>query len=166
VFVLAWTVARRNWLGFEIAYFWGLGGTVQALVTPNLQALFPHYHFMQYFVTHGGILIVIVYLVAAWGMHPRKGAVLRTFLVTNAYMVAVALVNVVMRLSGLDANYMFLCHRPEGQSPFFFLPWPWYILFLEVVALVVVSALHWPWVRTIRRSASPRSLYGEAAGGD
>jgi hypothetical integral membrane protein (TIGR02206 family) len=166
VFVLAYAVMRRNWLGFEIAYFWGLGGTAQALLTPNLQAAFPHYHFVQYFLTHGGILVVVVYLIVAWGMHPRKAAVLRTFLITNAYMAAVAVVNVVLRLGGLDANYMFLCRRPEGQSPFFFLPWPWYILFLEGVALVVVTALYLPWVPTVRRSASPRPARGEAAGGD
>jgi uncharacterized membrane protein YwaF len=110
--------------------------------------------------------VVVVYLIVAWGMHPRKGSVLRTFLITNAYMAVVAVINTALRLGGLDANYMFLCRRPEGQSPFFFLPWPWYILFLEGVALVVVTALYLPWAPMLARSASARCVHGDPAGGD
>jgi hypothetical integral membrane protein (TIGR02206 family) len=145
VFLLAWTAWRRSAWTFEMAYYWGLGGTTQALLTPNLQAGFPSYHFWQYFLTHGGIVIVVTFFLAAWQMRPRKGSVLRVFLATNAYMLMVAVVNVVLRGLGLDANYMFLCRRPEGASPFFFLPWPWYILFLEAFALLTVSLLYLPW---------------------
>ncbi len=148
VFLLAWTAFRNSALTFEVSYYWGLGGTTQALLTPDLAAPFPQYHFWQYFLTHGGIVVLVVFLLAVWQMRPRKGSILRVFLITNAYMGLVAVANVILRQSGLDANYMFLCRAPEGESPFFFLGWPWYILFLEAFALVTVAVLYLPWARS------------------
>ena len=147
--VAAW---RSNQIAYELAYFWGLAGTTQATITPNLQAAFPSYHFFQYFLTHGLIIVAAVYLTVAMRMRPARGAVLRTVILTNAYMAVVAGVNLLLRGGGLDANYMFLCRRPEGSSPMFFLPWPWYIVFLEGVAVLLVLALYLPWVLHDRRA--------------
>src|SRR2546430_12401146 len=38
VIVAMWTGSQR-W--FEVAYFWGIGGTLQAVLTPNLRFGFP-----------------------------------------------------------------------------------------------------------------------------
>ena len=45
----------------------------------------------------------------------------------------------------LGSNYMFLCQPPVTKSPFFFLPWPWYLLFLDGVALVLFYVLFMPF---------------------
>ena len=74
-----------NKLASELAYFWGLGGTVQALLTPDLAAGFPAWEFIQFFWSHGGVLLSIVYLIAVQGFRPRPGCILRMFLATNAY---------------------------------------------------------------------------------
>ena len=37
VIVAMWT-GNQRW--FEVAYFWGIGGTLQAVLTPNLQFWF------------------------------------------------------------------------------------------------------------------------------
>ena len=134
---------RRNQHAYELLYFWGIAGTLQALVTPNLQTGFPSYWFVQYFIRHGGVVIAAV--VATWGlgMRPSRGAVLRVIIITNIFAAAVAGLNVL-----LGANYMFLNHPPAGESPFFFLPWPWYILFIEGVAVVMILLLSLPFVRT------------------
>jgi hypothetical integral membrane protein (TIGR02206 family) len=157
VFLIAWAAWRRSWRACELAYFWGIGGTLQALLTPNLQEAFPHYHFFQYFIVHGGIIVAVVYLTASVGLRPRRGAVLRVFGLTNAYMLAVAGINVLLRRLGFDANYMFLCRPPKGASPFFFWPWPWYILFLEGVGLVLLIVLYLPWFSRNRRALTPGS---------
>ena len=44
-----WT-GNRRWL--EIAYFWGIGGTLQAIITPNLRFGFPDLRFISFFVAH------------------------------------------------------------------------------------------------------------------
>jgi len=56
--------------------------------------------------------------------------------------------------AALGANYMFLCAPPRGASPFFFLPWPWYIPALEAVGVAVTLLLFLPFA--IARRAQPR----------
>ncbi len=155
VFLIAWAAWRGSWRACELAYFWGIGGTLQALLTPNLQEAFPHYHFFQYFIVHGGIIVAVVYLTTAVSLRPRPGAVVRVFALTNAYMLAVAGTNILLRRLGFDANYMFLCRPPKGSSPFFFWPWPWYILLLEAVGLVLLIVLQLPWFFASHRGPGP-----------
>jgi hypothetical integral membrane protein (TIGR02206 family) len=146
-FLTAWVLLRRGGgLAFEIAYFWGLVGTVQATLTPELLEPFPTYWFFRYFIAHCGIIVGV--LVATWGlrMRPGPGAIWRAFAVSNAYMAFVALIDWL-----LGANYMFLCRPPDGVSPFFFLPWPWYIAFLEAVGLALIALLYLPFYVRRRR---------------
>src|SRR5579872_4679930 len=47
---------------FELAYFWGLCGTMQALITPDCRYDFPDAQFTLFFVYHGGIIAAVLYL--------------------------------------------------------------------------------------------------------
>ncbi|MGA3352119.1 MAG: TIGR02206 family membrane protein [Acidimicrobiales bacterium] len=133
----------RRPLLVELTYFWGLAGTLQAVITPDLNAGFPHLVFFQYLVGHLGIVLAALYLVVGLRIAPRPGSVLTTFAVTLAYTALVAAVDV---LSG--ANYMFL-RRPPGNWTLLRLlgPWPWYIASAAGVALVLLAALDLPfWI--------------------
>ena len=44
VMVTLWS-GNRRW--FEVAYFWGIGGTLQAVLTPNLRVGFPDPRFIM-----------------------------------------------------------------------------------------------------------------------
>ena len=79
-----WT-GNRRWL--EVAYFWGIGGTLQAIITPNLQFGFPDLRFISFFVAHSGIIIGIVFLMLIYGFRPRAIGIVRTFLWTEVYFV-------------------------------------------------------------------------------
>ena len=46
VIVAMWT-GNQRW--FEVAYFWGIGGTLQAVLTPNLRLWFPGLAVHQFF---------------------------------------------------------------------------------------------------------------------
>ena len=59
VIVAMWT-GNQRW--FEVAYFWGIGGTVQAVLTPNLRFGFPDWRFISFFTSHCGIIIGVVFL--------------------------------------------------------------------------------------------------------
>ena len=61
----------RTALLVELTYFWGLAGTLQAVITPDLNAGFPHLVFFQYTVGHLGIVVAAVYLVVGLGLVPR-----------------------------------------------------------------------------------------------
>ena len=147
VFLTAWALLRRSWRAFEIAYFWGLGGTIQAILTPDLTVNYPGYWFFAFFIGHGGIIVGVVFCLWALKLRPRPGAVWRVLIVTNVFLAIVAAANWL-----LDANYMFLCRRPDGASPFFFLDWPWYIAFLELVGVTFICLLYLPFYIRNRRS--------------
>ena len=54
----------------------------------------------------------------------------------------------------LGSNYMYLSAPPDGTlSPFFIGPWPWYIVFLEFVALAMFLAVYAPFALAERESA-------------
>lgn len=154
IFLTAWVLVTGRQRSFEIAYFWGIAGTLQAILTPDLQVAYPSYWFFTYFFTHGAIVVGVLYAVVAMKLRLQRGALWRGFVVTNLFMVVVGLADWL-----LGANYMFLRHAPRGESPFFFLPWPWYILFIEGVGLAIAAALAAPfWIadwRTRRAAGQP-----------
>jgi len=136
----------------ELTWFWGLAGTLQAVITPDLGVPFPHLLFFEYVVGHLGIVVAACYLVVGLGVTPRPGAIVRTFTITAAYT---GLVGAVDGLTG--GNYMFLRARPPTWSLLSVLgPWPWYILSAAAVAVVLLAVLDLPFRR--RRSGTAFSL--------
>src|SRR4029077_17358707 len=68
VIVVALWTGNRRWL--ELAYFWGIGGTLQAILTPNLAFGFPDPRFVTFFVAHSGIIVGLVFLMLVYGFRP------------------------------------------------------------------------------------------------
>ena len=134
-----WT-GNRRWL--EVAYFWGIGGTLQAIITPNLQFGFPDLRFISFFVAHSGIIIGIVFLMLIYGFRPRAIGVLRTFAWTEVYFVVAFSVDL---LTG--ENYGFLLHKPEAASLLNFLSdsRPLYLLEFHGLAFLFFCALYAPF---------------------
>ena len=141
VFATSFALFRRNQALYETAYFWGLVGTFNAIITPGgLEVAFPKYRFFQYFIAHSGIVIGVLFATFGLKMRPTFRSLFRSFFILNGYMVIAAGVNL-----SLDANYMFICGPPDTTSPLFFLPWPWYILFLEGVAFLLFFIVYSPF---------------------
>jgi hypothetical integral membrane protein (TIGR02206 family) len=148
----------RGALLVELTYFWGLAGTLQAVITPDLNVGFPHLVFFQYVVGHVGIVVAALFLVSGMHIVPRPRSVPRVFTITLAYT---ALVGIVDALTG--ANYMFLRSPPSEWTLLRLLgPWPWYLVSAAGVALVLLTVLDAPfWPQ--RRRASTASASGAAA---
>jgi hypothetical integral membrane protein (TIGR02206 family) len=127
---------RRQWL-VEVTYFWGLTGTLQALLTPDLPQHFPTYPYFQYYVAHGGVVAAALLMVFGLGLYPPRSAVARVAAITVAYATFVGIVDA---LAG--ANYMYLRSKPATPTLLDVMgPWPWYILAAGLIALVLFFAL-------------------------
>jgi hypothetical integral membrane protein (TIGR02206 family) len=149
-FAITFTLFFQSQSVYGVAYFWGLAGTLNAIITPDVEVGFPEYRFFQYFVGHCGIVINVLF--ATWGlrMRPTLKSLFRAFLILNGYIIVIAGFNWMM-----DTNYLFICKPPNTKSPFFFAPWPWYIPVLEGVALVLFFIVYSPflisdWIRESR----------------
>lgn len=134
----------------ELTYFWGLAGTLQAVLTPDLGAPFPELAFFQFVVGHLVIVLAAAYLVAGLRLPPRPGAARRVFVLTAGYTAAVGVVDAV---SGAD--FMFLRSPPAHWSLLSVLgPWPWYLLSAAALAWVLFLLLELPFRRRSRGTAA------------
>ena len=73
--VLVWLggvmLVTKNYTIYEFAYFMGIGGALQALLTPDLGIYgFPHYRFFQTFISHGLIVTSAIYMTTVEGFRP------------------------------------------------------------------------------------------------
>jgi hypothetical integral membrane protein (TIGR02206 family) len=139
VIVAMWTGSQR-W--FEVAYFWGIGGTLQAVLTPNLRFGFPDWRFISFFTSHCGIIIGVVFLMLTCRYRPYPMSIVRVWLWTEFYFVVTLVVD---ELTGF--NYGFLLHKPEAFSVLSFLSdWrPLYLVEMHGVALLFFLGLYAPF---------------------
>ena len=148
-FLLAAALWWRARFAFETSYFWGLGGTLPGLFTPDIPGHFPQPVFFQYYTEHGLIVLGALYLVVALRMRPARRAVLRVSVFTGIYAVAVGAVDYFT-----EGNYLFLRNIPPTRTFLDYMgPWPWYILTLTVLAIVVFNLLYLPFARSTRAPA-------------
>jgi hypothetical integral membrane protein (TIGR02206 family) len=153
-FITLAALLRRSPLAFEVAYCWGLAGTVQALFTPAIEvndspAVFP------FFLVHSIIPASVLWLIFECGMRPRPGAYWRVMLWSEIYLGCALLVN---RLTG--GNYGFLAGRPAAHSLLdYYSDTPWiYVLQINLTAAVVFALLLAPWeIARHMKSASARN---------
>ena len=139
VMVAMWT-GNQRW--FEVAYFWGIGGTLQAVLTPNLRFGFPDWRFISFFTSHCGIIIGVVFLMLIRRYRPYPMSIVRVFLWSEFYFVVTLIAD---ELTGF--NYGFLLHKPEAFSILSFLSnsRPFYLLELHGVALLFFLGLYAPF---------------------
>jgi hypothetical integral membrane protein (TIGR02206 family) len=146
-FVSAAALWFRQPLLVELTYFWGLAGTANGLITPDVSEHFPSFSFMQYFIAQGAIVAAALLLVIGLRIVPRPGAVARVFGLTLGLLVLDAVINLLT-----DGNYMYLRHTPGAHSLLDALgPWPWYIVGAAALALVLFAILDLPFAVGRRR---------------
>ncbi|MEK4520802.1 TIGR02206 family membrane protein [Psychrobacillus sp. FSL W7-1457] len=128
--VLLWT---GNRLVYQFVFFAGIGGAIQAMITPVLDMNYPHFRYFHFFYTHAGIILAAFYFTWVKGYRPTFKGILTTMLALNILLPFVFWIN-----SLVDGNYMFLQRKPAGGSLLDFLgPYPYYILSLEFVAFII-----------------------------
>ena len=139
VIVAMWTGSQR-W--FEVAYFWGIGGTLQAVLTPNLRFGFPDWRFVSFFTSHSGIIVGVIFLMLTRRYRPYPMSIVRVFLWSEFYFVVTLIAD---ELTGF--NYGFLLHKPEAFSVLSFLSdsRPLYLLQMHGVALLFFLGLYAPF---------------------
>jgi len=133
---------KKNYRLYEYSIFMGVGGAMQALLTPDAGDYgLPHFRAFQTLIAHALIMAGPIYLTVVEGFRPYWRSIPRIFVGTNIYMLCVGIVNWL-----LGSNYMFIAHKPETASLIDMLgPWPWYILSLEGVGLLVCVIIYLPF---------------------
>jgi len=156
VIIIAMWTHRPRW--FEVAYFWGLGGTVQAVLTPNLAFGFPDFRFFSFFVSHCGIIIGIIFLMLVHHLRPYPFSIIRVFAWTEFYFIITLAAD---KLTGF--NYGFLLHKPEAKTLLNVLSdyRPLYLFEMHLLALAFFVVLYLPFAiyDLVRRKISVAALH-------
>lgn len=154
VVVTVWALLSRHPMACELLYFWGLSGTLIAMLTPDVDRGFPDSHCIAFFALHGIVAVSAIVMVYGSGIRPGPGANFKVFWITNAYALLAGLINVVA-----GTNYLYLRNKPSQPTILDIMgPWPWYILAADAVAFGLFWVLMAPFrTRTAARSDGPRS---------
>src|SRR6266850_4689998 len=138
VIVAMWT-GHLRW--FEVAYFWGIGGTVQAVLTPNLPYGFPDFRFFNFFVSHCVIIMGVIFLMLVHHLRPRPFSIIRVFAWTEFYFIITLAAD---KITGV--NYGFLLHKPEAKTLLNILSdnHPLYLFEMHLLALAFFVVLYVP----------------------
>ena len=127
---------------FEPAYFWGMGGTLQALFTPDVKLDFPDIKFFTFFLLHCGVVAGIFYIIFVKKLYPGSGVIKRVLVISQFYVLAALIINYFA-----GTNYGYLAKKPSGASILDFLgPWPFYIAGIEIAGLIICILLYIPFV--------------------
>ena len=132
---------------FDIVYFWGLGGAGFALLFHDTSLFsFPHYIFIQFFITHGGILISIFFMMFVHNYAPSLTSLKRTFKWTIIYFIITIPTNYLV-----NSNYSYLRCKPDfpllnriPDNPYIYVP-----LFICSINLLFVL-LYLPYYKTTK----------------
>ncbi len=136
----------RQRLFCTLTYFWGLAATIQGVITPAITVGFPALPFITFFIHHFAVVTAALYLPLVDGWRPRMPVwkcVLEVYAWSLAYLAFAMTAN-----HFLGSNFAFASHPPSNPSLIDQLgPWPWYLLAMQAVGLVLFSLLALPFAR-------------------
>ncbi len=138
-------LCTRRMIFVELAYFWSLTASLQAVLTPDLGMSFPSVYYFTYFTYHIGAVVGACFLVLGCRLYPRSGAVRRVYAATLAWTVVAAIGDL-----STGGNYMYLSQKPVHNSLLSVMgPWPWYIASTAALGLglLLIVNLLTGWVR-------------------
>ncbi|MBT3390432.1 MAG: TIGR02206 family membrane protein [Chloroflexi bacterium] len=148
VWLGAYMLITKSYPIFEFAYFLGIAGALQALLTPDAGIYgFPHFRAFQTFISHGAIISSAVFMAVVEGFRPHWASFKRVFLWTNIYLVVITGLNFL-----IQSNFLYSRHKPPTASLLDVLgPWPLYLLVVEFMALIMCLILYLPYMISDQR---------------
>jgi len=143
IWLTGFMLINKNYSIYEFVYFLGIGGALQALLTPDVGIYgFPHFRYIQTFMSHGLLVAAGVYMTVVEGFRPTWKSILRIFVIANIYMAIIYFVNTL-----IGSNYLMVNGKPPMATVLDLLPaWPLYIPWLEVIALATCLLLYLPFI--------------------
>ena len=144
VWVTTYTAITDNQNLYDFTFFLGIGGALQAFLTPVDVAMYdlPRYRSLQSLIAHGLLITIPIFMTVVEGYRPTLASFKRIFIWTNIYMVIIFFLNQV-----IGSNYLFIAQKPPSPTLMDILsPWPWYIPQLEIVAFIVFFILYIPFL--------------------
>ncbi len=135
--VALWT---KNQFLFEITYLLGMGSAFITILTPEFKML-NLVDYIAFFIYHA-----LIVLFALWGvfidkMTPSRLSVLKVYGFLWLMVIPVGLISWIT-----GGNYMFLLSPPEVANPLIAGEWPWYIINISIIGLILMTIAYSPFL--------------------
>lgn len=156
IWLAGFMLILKNYRIYEFAYFIGIGGAMQALLTPDAGIYgFPHYRVFQTFISHGLLITAAIFMTTVEGFRPTWKSFWRVIIGINIYAAVIFPIN---RLLG--TNYLFINGKPATASLLDALPaWPYYLIYMELIGLAIFFLLYLPFIiKDARKNRQLRSI--------
>ena len=100
----------------------------------------PNFKYIQFFVTHGGIIISIAYMTFVFKFTPTLRSLVKSYISLLLIAIPIYLLDYVIK-----GNYLFLREKPPGANLLdFFGPWTYYLIVLGILLIPYFLILYLP----------------------
>lgn len=113
---------------FEFLLLLGIGGAVQSIYTPEVTVGFSNYFIVDYYISHGTIIITPLYAYYVLKMQLRDFSWLRIWILAHVILITVGGINYL-----LNSNYIYLCEPPAADNPLITGGYPYHLIGFEVI---------------------------------
>ena len=144
-FSISFFLLTNKRIFYEVAFFWGIGGGLMALLQPDTPLDFPDPVFIIFYLSHGGMLLAIGHASIALENRPNLDSVKRAIMVSLVVILVIYFINLIL---GPPANFWYLGARPDGASIMDLMPDPpRHIPIVITLGLIMFSIIYLPyWV--------------------
>ena len=128
----------KNKTLFEFFYYAGIIGAIQAFLTPQINNFDgTNYEYVEYYISHGGILLLPIYMINNLGYKLRKFSWLKVLIYLNILLIFIMPLNF-----KINSNYMYLAYPPNVDNPLIIGEWPYYIMYWEIIIVIFTYTLY------------------------
>lgn len=128
----------KNKTLFEFFYYAGIIGAIQAFLTPQINNFDgTNYEYIEYYISHGGILLLPIYMFNNLGHKLRKFSWLKVLIYLNILLIFIMPLNF-----KFNSNYMYLAYPPNVDNPLIIGEWPYYIMYWEIIIVIFTYTLY------------------------
>lgn len=146
----AFALWSRNRLLRATLYFWGVGFSIQAMLTPELVSGPAHVDYWTFWVPHANLTGAACYILVVERFRPRWSDCRQTYALALVYL---ALILPFDLLSGFNYGYVGAV-TPSQQTILDLLgPWPWRIVAMMALTALGFALLQWPWDNPLARTS-------------
>ena len=129
---------RFNQFLYEFLILLGIPGAIQALLTPEFTLGIDNFFLVEYFISHGGIILSGLYLTLILKKRPRIGSWKKVFIYPQILLVIIHLINIY-----LNSNYMYTSIKPIVNNPLIVGEWPYYYIGFEIIGFLNIILFYY-----------------------
>ena len=140
---------RFNQFLYEFLILLGIPGAIQSLLTPEFTLGIDNFFLVEYFISHGGIILSGLYLTIVLGKSPRIGSWKMVVIRSQVLIIIIHFINIL-----LSSNYIYTRVKPIVENPLIIGDWPFYYIGFEIFAIFNIILFYYLFIKMSNKYAT------------